>query len=132
MATLSYTGRAVGTSPMISIPAESFNLTRYMTITSIGITIPVNPPSIANGGAFSHAMSMWLQPYPIINYNKITEPKFDGIGKHIGMITNRPDFISDFHMIGIMRNVDAVLAPNYHSHIMGIGNTPTPVAPPTT
>lgn len=131
MATLSYTGRAVGTSPMISIPAEGFKLTRYMKITGTGVSTLISPPSLASGGAFSHSMNMWIQPFPLWNFSKITEPKFDGIGQHIGMITNRPDFISDFHMIGIMRNVDVVLAPSYYSHILSTATTPTPVAPPT-
>jgi hypothetical protein len=123
-------GRIVGTSPLITISAEEMSLTNVHNITKVKID-GVKPPEVAQGSAFSHAMNLWIQLWPHWNYNKITEPKYDGIGDDIGQISNRPDFIKDYHAIGIMRNVDAYLRPSFFSHIYAQANMPTPTPPPT-
>lgn len=122
--------RATGTSPAITITAENFDYQRVHQITDVSID-GVSPPEIANGSAYSHSMGLWKQVWSDWNYCKIVEPKFDGIAQNLGIISNMPDFIKDYHFIGLMRNVDIYLAPSYKAHIFVEAHVPTPSKPPT-
>lgn len=115
MASLSM--RNTGTSAYVTITAEPMRLHLYHSVASVKTAMQVEPPSLNVAGAVSTSMTNWIQPWPIWNYGKITEPKFDGICKKIGTISNRPDLISGYHFIGLMRNIDMALAPNYEADI---------------
>ena len=123
-------GRVIGTSPYITITAESFNITRYHNISGF-LFGGIRPPDIAYGNSYSEAMEIWIQLWADWNYCKITEPKYDGIADDMGVISNMPDYIKDFHFIGIMRNIDDFLKPHYNSHIFAEAHSPTPSRPPT-
>ena len=120
-----------GTSPFISISAESMKMAKYSHSALMKYRNVVRPPVIQPANAVSTSMDTWIQKWPLWNFNKVTEPKFDGIGKYTGIISNRPDHISSFHFIGIMRNVDDMLKPNYVADILvTVQGTPSFTAPP--
>jgi hypothetical protein len=108
--------RNYGTSPYVKITSESMRLNLYQNVAKLGALV-VKPPSLNIGGAVSAAMGAWVQPWPLWNYSKLTEPKFDGICNYIGTISNKPDMISNYHFIGLMRNVDVAIAPQYQADI---------------
>lgn len=58
-------------------------------------------------------------------FNKIVEPRFDGMGMYTGQPTNFPDFVSEHHIIGIMRATEICLYPRYSAMIYGNSNTTT-------
>lgn len=128
---LSLTGRAVGTSPYVTISAEECSLTTFHKLTSVGIGIGLQPPTVADGAAYSPSMNMWVQPWPEWVVSKLTEPKYDGIASSLGTPSNMPDFISEQHIISILRNVDKYLAPNFGARIYATSHLPTPISPPT-
>ena len=128
---LSRSGFAVGTSPYVTITAEEFNLTTFHTLTTFDVGIGLNPPSVAAGAAYSPALNMWIQPFSEWANSKLTEPKYDGIADSLGMPSNRPDFISEHHVISVMRIVDKYLAPSFGSRIYATSFMPTPISPPT-
>jgi hypothetical protein len=130
MALVASNGRIAGTSPFIVISAEDLNLTAVHNVPNIRID-GINPPDIANGNSVSPAAQTYVQLWSDWNYSKVTEPKFDGIADKLGVFSNQPDFIKDYHFIGLMRNVDAYLRPMFFSNIMVAAHMPSPIPPPT-
>jgi hypothetical protein len=123
------TGRAVGISPFIVVSSEELTSLKSHDITDVDID-GVKPPTLADGAAYSPAINMFIQPHSTFNFNKITEPKYDGIADKIGRVSNVPDFISDYHFIGIMRNVDEIISPEYRAHITVNAHSPSTIGPP--
>lgn len=69
-----------------------------------------------------------LKDYTISNlhhfaFNKIVEPRYTGMGLYTGQPTNFPDFVSEHHLIGIMRATEICLQPRYSAMINSNGGT---------
>jgi hypothetical protein len=122
-------GTALGVSPTFPISAEELTLNYRSAVTRIAID-GVHPPIMGVGGGYSHAMDLINRWFPWIDA-KLVEPKFDGVGQWTGQITNRPTFISDYHMISLMRAADRILKPAYIATILVTVTTITPIAPST-
>lgn len=120
--------RNSGTSPAVTITAEELDQINYHHITDVNID-GVNPPGLAQGAALSEGIEMWQQPWLQWNGEKITEPKFDGIAQSLGMISNIPDYIKDYHFIGLMRLVNNYLKPEIRTHIFVEAHSPRPAPP---
>jgi hypothetical protein len=120
--------RSNGVSFEFSVSSEDIEEVVYATLNgSVGLTI--SPPDIADGLTSSKAMDMWVQSWPHWNYQKISEPKYDGFAAVTGIPSNKPDLIKDYHMIGLMRNVDEFLKPDYSSNILSMSTSTTPIPP---
>lgn len=119
---------AIGVSPKIIITAENYQLRRFGNISKLYRGI-VNPPIIDKSGIFSQ-QSIVQQTYPTWNFEKIVEPRFEGVAVYTGVPSNKPDFISEVDMIGILRSVDSYLAPKYAGLIKTRVKTPKPKTPP--
>lgn len=52
------------------------------------------------------AIQKWITPWPEISFEKINFPKYEGIYQYLGEPSNIPDFIKDYHLISIARNID--------------------------
>lgn len=122
---------SAGTSPRFKYTGEELIEGKYHSISSFSVTTSVTPPEVAPGNTASLSMSKWIQPWPDWNFEKIASPLYDGVCKYLGTPSNRPDFIKDYHFIGVMRTIDFYLAPSYAAFISCRtgGNTPNP--PPT-
>jgi len=129
MATTGGEGRSRGTSPTTTITAEDMNPLHPHIISDVDATGIVRPPELGVGGSPSEAMS-YIQPWPSWNYTKMTEPKFDGVTQYLGQMSNRPDFISDYHFIGLMRNAELILGPKFDAYIDSYSNMPRPTRAP--
>lgn len=127
MTTLS-TG-AWGVSPQFSITAEELTLHLIAAVTRVSID-GVEPPTLGPGGLASAAYGQVNQWFPWVD-EKIVPPKYDGVCQHLGVPSNRPTPIRDYHTIALMRAVDYVLAPTYWGMISASVDTILPVPPPT-
>jgi hypothetical protein len=119
---------AVSVSPRITITAEDFRLRRPGGISKIYRGI-VNPPVIDKTGVFS-SQAINQQVYPTWNFEKIAEPRYEGVAAFMGTPSNRPEFVSEHHIIGILRSIDLYLAPKYAGFIKTRTKTPRPAVPP--
>jgi hypothetical protein len=120
---------STGTSPIFEITAEEFKLVESSVVTPLrGDWVP-SPALGANGGV-SQAMLLTNQWFPWID-EKLVMAKFDGICQYFGIISNRPTFIKDYHIITLMRATDRLLAPMYQGIIFASVTTPAPGPPPT-
>lgn len=106
-----------GTSNKIIITDEPVNEQKYHSIAKYVNQMVASPPSLAPGNGVSTAMLKWVNPWPEFAFDKISEPRYDGVGQHTGTITNRPDLIKDYHFISLMRTIDIYNAPDYHATI---------------
>ena len=102
---------AKGVSPSFKISAEEFKLYYYQGLSPIDIDI-VKPPAFGPDGGYSHAMDYINRWFPWID-EKIVEPKYDGVCEFLGIPSNRPTPVKDFHVISLMRAVDYIVAPRY-------------------
>ena len=121
---------AFGISPYFSITSEEFVLDFLTTVTPITID-GVPPPYLGDDGGHSHAMDMVNLWFPWID-EKIVEPKYDGVSQYLGIPSNRPGYIRDYHMLALFRAVDHILAPTYIGRFTAVTNTPAPIGPPPT
>lgn len=121
--------RTRGVSPVFSVSAEDMRETKVSLTAGADQGDAVNPPSVGPGAAVSEAMNL-IQPWQSWNFSHVAEPKFDGICQHVGTISNRPDFISEHHMIGLLRNIDDALRPGYSAFMRSETNMPRPARPP--
>ena len=119
---------ATGVSPQFKITAEEFKLDFLTTVTDINID-GVKPPNLGPDGGTSVAMDWINLWFPWID-DKLVEPKYDGVARYLGMPSNRPSYIKDFHIITLFRAVDYVMAPKYEALFIATVDQPTPIAPP--
>lgn len=118
---------ASGISPAFPITAEEFLQRFVQCITRVSID-GVPPPTLGENGGYSGAMTYVNAWYPWID-EKIVEPKYDGICVHLGIPSNHPTLIKDYHMIALMRATDMVLDPNYRGMMWAEVDDVTPASP---
>lgn len=119
---------SIGVSPSFPVTAEEFENHYRQAVTRIAID-GVEPPISIAGIGVSAAMKLVNLWFPWID-EKIVEPKYDGAGRYLGQVTNKPDFIKDYWFIAMMRAVDYVLAPRYDAHIAATVGTVAPIPAP--
>ncbi|MCK9279258.1 MAG: hypothetical protein M0P71_01330 [Melioribacteraceae bacterium] len=120
---------ATGVSPKIIITAEDYQMHNYGNLSKLYKGM-VNPPVIDKTGIFS-GKGAGQQIYPTWNFEKIVEPRFEGVSVHTGRPSNKPDFISEVSIIGLLRSVDLYIAPRYAGFIKTRVKTPKPKPPST-
>jgi hypothetical protein len=119
---------AQGISPLFLITAEDFILNTLTSMTPVSID-GVLPPWMGVDGGVSYANSLINTWFPWID-EKLLEPKYDGVGVYLGMPTNQPTYIKDYHMLTLFRATDVILAPYYQGLFQVTADGPTPIAPP--
>lgn len=120
-----------GTSSRIRIGGESFSPQQGMTISPIsGEGIEVLPPKPKGDGTPSEAMYAYRNGDRDFIFQKITPPMYgpnNSIARVTGIPANEPDFIADYHYVGVMRAIDDMLRHRYKGTLIGNYDTPTPV-----
>jgi len=122
-----------GTSGDTDISNEDFNEIKFHRVIDFDLGDLPSPPTINIGNTGSVAMTKFVTPWPEISFEKIAYPRWDGVTQYQGDISNRPSFVSDYHFISLMRNIDIYLSPNYQGYIKGwVGGTPSATTPNNT
>lgn len=86
----------------------------------------LNAPRPNKDGSPSQAFNL-SDASALFTFQKICPPDYgtsDSIARYTGIPINKPDFIADFHFIGLMRAADKFLLPKNKALIGGSGNTP--------
>ena len=116
-----------GTSSRIRINGAVMSPQKAMTLSPINdkdlVAIPPNPI----GDQPSEAMYAYRNRDRDFTFQKITPPMYgqnDSIARLTGIPANEPDFIADFHFIGIMRAIDDMCRHRYSGYIGGTYDTP--------
>jgi hypothetical protein len=120
---------AWGVSPTFQITAEELTLNYFTAIIRIAID-GVEPPTLGAFGGHSEMFNRRNVWSPWID-DKLIEPKYDGVCQFTGQASNRPTVMKDYHIITLMRAVDAILAPRYVAQIVAQVGTVLPAPPPT-
>jgi hypothetical protein len=118
---------AYGTSPYVTITAEQMKNHLYSGDSKVDLAI--RPPVMGVGNAKSHAVNKWEGYWNHWAFEKITEPKYDGIADKIGQMSNQPDVVKDYHFIALMRTVSQLIRPEFKSNINMYTATPEPIKP---
>lgn len=119
---------AVGVSPIFGVTSEEFVLDLFTGIADIEID-GVKPPTFGDDGGPSHAHDL-IQHWSYWMDEKIVEPKYDQIGAYLGMPTNRPTYVKDYHILSLFRAVDYIMSPEYDALFHASVDAPTPIGPP--
>ena len=118
---------AEGVSPIVDLDGAEFKLQKGYTISKIkDESIKANPPK-PNSTEPSKAMENFQNPFSDFAFDKITTPDYgnDGsLARITGIPANKPDYISDHHVIGLMRCIDYMLSKGYSGTITGTYDTP--------
>ena len=117
-------GRISGASPSFSITAENIVDYQYHKVAEVDIK-GAHPPALGEASNYSESFA-WKNVHSPFNFEPIVEPKYDGHAQYFGHVSNRPDFIKDYHMIGIMRQVDVIIKPNLKCAIFESTKAPGP------
>ena len=116
-----------GVSPRIGIGGQSFSPQYGINLSPIENSDLAADAPRPNLDMPSEAMYAYQNHDKDFNFQKITPPMYgpnDCIARHTGIPANEPDFIADFHFIGIMRAVDDMLRHRYSGYIGGSYDTP--------
>ena len=84
-----------------------------------------HPPVIDAKNPSVKSIEKWITPWPTISFEKINYPKYEGIHQYLGEPSNQPDFIKDYHVISLARNIDYWSKPLYDARINCDANAPT-------
>lgn len=106
---------STGIGPEFSISNEDLRLRHVVGLTRVD-TGGVEPPTLGEGGGYSHAMSYRNEWNPWID-SKIIEPKYDGVAQYLGDHSNQPTLVHDYHMISMMRATDYLMTGTYIAQI---------------
>jgi hypothetical protein len=106
-----------GYSYKITITAEELSSPTSLSGASKMATTLLQPPKIDAKGTNTKLIEYTVTDLHHFAFNKIVEPRFDGIGLYTGQPVNFPDFISEHHFIGIMKATEKILAPRYEAMI---------------
>lgn len=117
-----------GTSPRIGIGGETLSAQKSASISPVNNEdIVAKPPEPVNDTEPSYAMYAYRNNDRDFIFQKISPPLYGDDGtpaRYTGIPANEPDFIADFHYIGIMRSIDDMLRHRYSGYISGNYNTP--------
>lgn len=122
------TATATGVSPAFAVSWEEFRLDHFTSVTRIDID-GVQPPLLGQDGGVSTLMELRNLWFPWID-EKLVEPKYDGVCQYMGIASNKPTYVKDYHMISLFRATDRVLAPQYNAVFHAQVDSPRPVPPP--
>ena len=119
----------VGISPAFPVTAEEF-VHQYIQAVTYTYIDGVQPPVLGWQGGSTASFNRTNKWYPWID-EKIVEPKYDGVAQYLGICSNRPTHVKDYHMIALMRAVDYILAAEYVGTIQASVDSVIPISPPT-
>jgi hypothetical protein len=112
-----------GTSNVIKIGGEGFRLLKTFTVSKIdktGLKF-VGAPELKDASDAIGELLYRTNRYPHFVFPKICPPQFpeNTLAAETRIPGNEPDFISDFHFIGLMRSIDHLLKYNHTCKITG-------------
>jgi hypothetical protein len=117
-----------GTTPQIQINGTTVTLNRgSQLIVTHAVGNGLNAPSIKKDGTPSEMFNM-SDASSLFTFAKICPPDYgtdDSVARYTGVPINNPDFIADFHFIGLMRATDKLLIPKNKAVITGNFDTPS-------
>lgn len=118
-----------GSSSRIKIGGETLTPQQGLSLSPIDDADLVAVPPEPNGDQPSQAMYNYRNRDKDFMFQKITPPMYgqdDSIARLTGIPANEPDFIADFHFIGLMRAIDDMTRHRYSGYIGGSYDTPGP------
>lgn len=118
-----------GTSTNIGITGEEYgsNIRNWFASPAINDGASGHPPLPNKDGSASIAMLEFINNDPEFAFSKICPPLYgpvQSMPRMTGLPGNDPDYIADFHFIGVMRSIDHILQPRYRGTIDGRYITP--------
>ena len=114
-----------GTSELFNIVIQNMQTMKFHKVTKFDLTVAHPPVLKPNSSQGIHAIEKWITPWPEISFERVSFPKYEGIYQYLGEPSNKPDFIKDYHIISLMRNIDYWSKPAYDARIKATANTPT-------
>jgi hypothetical protein len=114
-----------GTSTEYNIVLLNMETLKYHKVTDFDMSV-THPPKIDTSLSTPNIKSVekWITPWPEISFEKVNFPKYDGgVHQYLGEPSNKPDFIKDYHLIAIARNIDAWSEPTFSAYIKAVVNS---------
>lgn len=105
-----------GTSTIFNVLLQNMETLKYHKVTDFDMTV-THPPKIDVKNPTTTAIEKWTTPWPEISFEKVNYPKYEGIYQYLGEPSNQPDFIKDYHIISIARNIDNWAEPDFRAYI---------------
>lgn len=127
---------ASGTSNPLNVSGEelqSRNNPQFSPVEGVDTDVNGKPakvtPPVGNADYVSAAMDN-RNSFPEFVFEKISVPQYgtqpDAIARYTGVPVNHPDYINDYHFIGLMRMVDGLVKPSYKGKVNNKYDTPAP------
>ena len=126
---------ASGTSNPVTVSGEDLQSRKNPSFSPVeGVETTVNgkptvvKPPVGSANGVSESLTLNHNAFPEFVFEKVAAPEYgvskDAIARYTGVPVNRPDYVNDYHFIGIMRIVDKLVNPSYKGKILNIYNTP--------
>lgn len=114
----------VGTSPQFNIVFQNMQTMKFHKVSQFDLTAAHPPVLKPNSSQGINAIEKWITPWPEISFERVSFPKYEGIHQYLGEPSNKPDYIKDYHLISIARNIDYWSKPSYELRIKAKANSP--------
>lgn len=112
----------VGTSTVYNVVFQDMETLNFHKVTKFDLT-KTHPPQLTPTANNITSIEKWITPWPEISFEKINYPKYEGIHQYLGEPSNIPDFIKDYHIISLARNIDYWAKPEYQAIIKALVNS---------
>lgn len=105
-----------GTSNIYGVVLQNMETLKYHKVTDFDMSV-THPPKLDVKNPSLTSIEKWITPWPEISFEKVNFPKYEGIHQYLGEPSNHPDFIKDYHVISIARNIDNWSEPIFRAYI---------------
>lgn len=115
-----------GTSSPHNIVFQDMETLKFHKVTKFDLTKTHPPqlnPEYSKNTPNITAIEKWITPWPEISFEKVNFPKYEGIYQFLGEPSNLPDFIKDYHVISLARNIDYWAKPDDRKLIRVVVNS---------
>jgi hypothetical protein len=119
---------AQGVSPLFVVTGEALFLDFLTSMRPVEID-GVLPPWLGEHGGPSYSHTYVNKWFPWID-EKICHPLYDGVCRYLGLPSNRPTPIKDYHILTLFRATDYILHPHYEGVIQAKADGVLPLQRP--
>lgn len=111
-----------GVSRIIPISGQEFAVLKGFKLSKIEDADFVAKPPKPSSNSDILGITAYVNKHHHFTFAKISPPLYGddkSVARHTGIIANEPDYVADFHFIGLMRAIDDMLLPKYSGYIEG-------------
>lgn len=110
------------TSRIVNISGQEFTVLKGFFLSPIVNSGNLASPPTPRDSSDVLGITAYVNKHQHFTFSKICPPLYGdqkSVARFTGIIANEPDYVADFHFIGLMRTIDDMLLHKYSGYISG-------------